>query len=430
MDDLRSYISSLGRGQLERVRDPVSPRYEVAARTADADGGPALLFDDVRKFRMVSNLVGTRERFALAAGSADVYGRLSRAVSSARDPAEAGSAPFESNSSRSASKLPVVRHFSKESGAFITTSIIYARNPETGAQNLSFHRMMPLDARHFTVRMVEGRHLDRCFEDARAHGQDLRVAVTVGVHPAVSIAGAYQHRWGLGELGIANRLMGGRLRVRRLPYSSMRVPDGSEIVMEGRILRDRRSREWMVEMLRTYDRPRAQPVFELERLYFRDNPIYHDVLSGYSEHRLLMGMPAESKINIELKRRHRQVLRAVLTGGGSRWLHAVVQVSSGRGAKSVIRSAFEAHRSLKQVVVVDRDIDPESPSSVEYALATRFQADRDLVVLRGVRGSSLDPSSDQKTLLTAKTGMDATVPPGRRPEGFEVARIPRARARP
>ena len=208
MDDLRSYISSLGRGQLERVRDPVSPRYEVAARTADADGGPALLFEDVRKFRMVSNLVGTRERFALAAGSADVYGRLSRAVSSARDPAEAGSAPFESNSSRSASKLPVVRHFSKESGAFITTSIIYARNPETGAQNLSFHRMMPLDARHFTVRMVEGRHLDRCFEDARAHGQDLRVAVTVGVHPAVSIAGAYQHRWGLGELGIANRLMG------------------------------------------------------------------------------------------------------------------------------------------------------------------------------------------------------------------------------
>lgn len=430
MDDLRSYVKSLGRGQLRRVKPPASPRYEIAAATAAADGGPALLFENVGKFRVVANLVGTRARFALAAGSADVYARLSRAVASARDPRAAPSAPFESNSSRSASALPVVRHFSKEPGPFITTSIIYAKNPQTGAQNLSFHRMMPLDGRHFTVRMVEGRHLDRCFEHARDRGEDLRVAVTVGVHPAVSIAGAYQHRWGLGELGIANRLLGGRLRVRRLPYSGLSVPDGSEIVMEGRILKDRREREWMVEMLRTYDRPRRQPVFELERMYWRERPIYHDVLSGYSEHRLLMGMPAESKLNIELKKRHPQVRRAVLTGGGSRWMHAVVQVGSGRGAKSVIRSAFAIHRSLKQAVVVDADIDPEDPSSVEYAVATRFQADRDLVVLRGVRGSSLDPSSDQKKLLTAKMGMDATVPPGRRPEGFEVARIPRARARP
>lgn len=424
MDDLRSYVSSLGAGQLRRVRDPASPRYEVAAATAAADGGPALFFERVGKFRMVTNLVGTRERFAKAVGSEDVHARLLRAVGSARDPRESGPAPFEANSSRSAAALPVVRHFSKEPGPFITTSIMYARNPETGAQNLSFHRMMPLDPRHFTVRMVEGRHLDRCFAHAREHGEDLRVAVTVGVHPAVSIAGAYQHDWGLGELGIANRLLGGRLRVRRLPGSGLSVPDGAEIVMEGRILRDRRSREWMVEMLRTYDRPRDQPVFELERMYHRDDPVYHDVLSGYSEHRLLMGMPAESKLNIELRRRHRQVKRAVLTGGGSRWLHAVVQVSSGRGAKSVIRSAFGIHRSLKQVVVVDADIDPASPSSVEYAVATRFQADRDLVILRGVRGSSLDPSSDQRRLLTAKMGMDATVPAGRRPDGFEVARIP------
>lgn len=424
MDDLRSFLSSLRGRQLERVRKPASPRYEVAAATAEADGGPALLFERVGRFRVASNLVGTRGRFALAVGSADIYGRLSRAVASARDPKSSASAPFESNSSRSASSLPVVRHFSKEPGPFITTSVIYAKNPETGAQNLSFHRMMPLGARHFAVRMVEGRHLDRCFRHAREHGEDLRVAVTVGVHPAVSIAGAYQHGWGLGELGIANRLLGGRLRVRRLPYSGMSVPDGAEIVMEGRILRGRRAREWMVEMLRTYDRPRDQPVFELERLYHRDDPIYHDVLPGYAEHRLLMGMPAESKLNIELRRRHPQVLRAVLTAGGSRWMHAVVQVSSGRGAKSVIRSAFAVHRSLKHVVVVDRDIDPDDPSSVEYAVATRFQAGRDLVVLRGVRGSSLDPSSDQRRLLTSKMGMDATVPPGRRPDGFEIARIP------
>ena len=426
MDDLRSYISSLGRGQLRRVRRPVSPKYKVAALTAEADGGPAVLFEKVGQFRMVSNLVGTRERFALAVGSTDIHGRLSRAVASARDPREAPSAPFEANSSRSASSLPIVRHFSKEPGPFITTSIIYAKNPQTGAQNLSFHRMLPIDSRHFSVRMVENRHLHRCFQDAREHGEDLRVAVTVGVHPAVSIAGAYQHEWGLGELGIANRLLGGKLRVRRLPGSGLSVPAGSEIVMEGRILRERVHKEWMVEMLRTYDKPRQQPVFELDRLYTRNRPIYHDVLSGYSEHRLLMGMPAESKLNIELRRLHPQVIDATLTAGGSRWLHAVVRVRDGRGAKSVGRSALKTHRSLKQVVIVDADIDPDDPSSVEHAIATRFQADKDLAVVRGVRGSSLDPSSDQRRLLTAKTCIDATVPRGRRPEGFETARIPGA----
>ena len=424
MDDLRSYISSLGRGQLKRIRHPVSPKYKVAAVTAEADGGPAVLFEKVGQFRMVSNLVGTRERFALAVGSTDIHGRLSRAVASARDPREAPSAPFEANSSRSASILPIVTHFSKEPGPFITTSIIYAKNPQTGAQNLSFHRMLPLDSRHFSVRVVENRHLHRCFQDAREHGEDLHVAVTVGVHPAISIAGAYQHEWGLGELGIANRLLGGKLRVRRLPGSGLSVPTGSEIVMEGRILRDRVYKEWMVEMLRTYDKPRQQPVFELDRLYTRNRPIYHDVLSGYSEHRLLMGMPAESKLNIELRHLHPQVIDATLTAGGSRWLHAVVRVRDGRGAKSVGRSALKIHRSLKQVVIVDADIDSEDPSSVEHAIATRFQADKDLVVVRGVRGSSLDPSSDQRRLLTAKTCIDATVPRGRRPEGFETARIP------
>ena len=72
--------------------------------------------------------------------------------------------------------------------------------------------------------------------------------------------------------------------------------------MEGKILLDKTHPEWMVEMLQTYDHERSQPVFELENLYFRNNPIFHDVLSGYSEHSLLMGMPIESKLNGELKK--------------------------------------------------------------------------------------------------------------------------------
>ena len=211
-----------------------------------------------------------------------------------------------------------------------------------------------------------------------------------------------------------------------MSFSGLNVPSNSEIVIEGKILQDKTHPEWMVEMLQTYDHKRNQSVFELENLYFRNNPIFHDVLSGYSEHRLLMGMPIESKLNGELKKIFPQTQKVSMTNGGCNWLHAVVQIKKQNKSdpKKIIQKTFDLHRSLKQVVVVDEDIDPNNADSVEYAMATRFQADKDIVILKNVRGSSLDPSSDQKKLKTAKLGIDATRSLSKRPEGFELAKIP------
>ena len=117
-----------------------------------------------------------------------------------------------------------------------------------------------------------------------------------------------------------------------------------------------------------------------------------------------------------------------MTNGGCNWLHAVVQIKkkSESDPKKIIKKTFESHRSLKQVTIVDEDIDPNNAEAVEYAMATRFQgADKDLVILKKVRGSSLDPSSDQKKLQTAKMGIDATRSLSKRPEGFELAKIPK-----
>jgi len=183
----------------------------------------------------------------------------------------------------------------------------------------------------------------------------------------------------------------------------------------------------MVEMLKTYDIPRKQPVFELEKMYYRNNPIFHDILSGYGEHHLLMGMPIESKLNGILKKKFPHTKQVVMSNGGTHWLHAVVQISKTKttNVKKIIKEVFASHRSLKMVTVVDDDIDPSSAEQVEYAMATRFQADKDLVLIKNVRGSSLDPSSDQKNLKTAKLGIDATRPLNKRKEGFEIAEIPK-----
>src|SRR5207245_10858418 len=168
------------------------------------------------------------------------------------------------NRSRDLSILPIVTHFEKEPGPFITSSIIYTQNQETRTQNSSFHRLMPLDKTHFSVRMVEGRHLHRTFVHAKEHGEDLRVAITIGVHPAILIAGAYQAEWGKDELEIANAILGNKLTLAKVPYSGIKIPSAAEIVMEGKILQDKNHKNKMVEMFRKYDYKREQKDFELE----------------------------------------------------------------------------------------------------------------------------------------------------------------------
>lgn len=432
MDDLRTYINQVKKiKELQTIKSKVSTKYEIAGITAKVDGSDAVLFENIKesKFRLVSNLVGTRKRFALVVGGREneIHPKVISAIKKAKKPKVISSGKFMENQSKNLLSMPIVTHFEKESGPFITSSIAYAINPETGKQNSSFHRLMPIDKTHLSIRMVEGRHLHRCFVDAKEHGEDLKIAITVGVHPAVSIAGAYQDEWGKDEMDIANSLLGGKLGLAKLPYTGLNVPSGAEIVLEGKILQDKTHPEWMVEMLQTYDHKRDQPVFELENLYYRNNPIFHDVLSGFSEHRLLMGMPIESKLNGDLKKAFSQTKRVSMTNGGCNWLHAVVQIKKKAESdpKKVIKKTFESHRSLKQVTVVDEDIDPNNAEAVEYAMATRFQADKDLVILTKVRGSSLDPSSDQKKLQTAKMGIDATRPLSKRPEGFELAKVPK-----
>lgn len=432
MSDLRSYISQIKKtNELKTVKSIVSTKYEIAGITAKVDGSHAVLFEKIKEsnFRLISNLVGTRKRFGVAVGGSEsnIHEKVISAIKKAKKPKIVSLGKFMENKTKNLLSMPIVTHFEKESGPFITSSIAYAKNPETGKQNSSFHRLMPIDKTHFSIRMVEGRHLHRCFIDAKEHGEDLKIAITVGVHPAISIAGAYQADWGKDEIDIANSLLGGKLTLAKLPFTGLNVPSGAEIVIEGKILCDKTHPEWMVEMLQTYDHKRSQPVFELENLYFRNNPIFHDVLSGYSEHRLLMGMPIESKLNGELKKSFSQTKQVSMSNGGCNWLHAVVQIKKKNDSdpKKIIKKTFESHRSLKQVTVVDEDIDPNSAESVEYAMATRFQADKDLFILKNVRGSSLDPSSNQQKLQTAKMGIDATRSLSKRPEGFELAKIPK-----
>src|SRR5919112_162017 len=431
--DFRSFLKYLEQiGELVKVKKSVNPRFELAGIGSKFEGKQALIFEKVKgsDFRVACNVLGTRKRFCLAIGAEDekkIHARITSSVSKFSSSIKISSRPpFHDNYSCDLMELPIITHFEKDAGAYITSSVVFARNPENGNQNSSTHRLLRLDERHMAIRMVEGRHLHRCFTFAREHGEDLRVSVAIGLHPAISVAAAYQAAYGISEMEIANSLLGGKLTFAKSEYTQLLIPAHAEIVLEGRILKDKTHEEWMVEMLRTYDFKRKQPVFELNKIWFRNNAVYHDILPGFMEHRLLMGLPVEAKMFEAVKNVVPNTRNVYLTEGGSNWLSAVIQISKRLEGepKNALLAAFTAHPSLKMAIVVDDDISPIDPIAVEYAISTRCQADRDFIIIPNVKGSSLDPSSDQDNLLTTKVGIDATATIHKSKERFEIAKIP------
>jgi UbiD family decarboxylase len=208
--------------------------------------------------------------------------------------------------------------------------------------------------------------------------------------------------------------MGGSLDVYEC-QNGVLVPD-AEIVLEGFIGKDMTDEGPFVDITGTYDPVRSAPVIEITGMHVKNDPIYHGILPAGNEHKLLMGMPYEPKIyrTVAGVTTVRDVL---LTTGGCGYLHGVVKIrknTEGDG-KNAVMAAFAAHTSLKHVVVVDEDIDIQNMEDVEYAIATRVRGDRDLMVISGVRGSSLDPSRIGDG-LNVKIGVDATMEMGKKDE--------------
>jgi UbiD family decarboxylase len=244
---------------------------------------------------------------------------------------------------------------------------------------------------------------------ALERGETLPAAVAIGVHPAVTFASTTRVPPGM-ELPFAAELMGGGIRVSRCGNGVL-VPE-AEIILEG-FIGDERAREGpFVDITGTYDEVRREPVIEFTGMQAREDPIYASILPGGNEHKVLMGVPYEPIIYRAVSA-VTGVRNVHLTRGGCGYLHAIIQIrkSTQGDGKNAILAAFSAHTSLKHVVVVDEDIDPFDLHDVEYAVATRVRGDRDILVVTGARGSSLDPRQAEDG-TNVKVGVDATMVAG------------------
>jgi UbiD family decarboxylase len=319
--------------------------------------------------------------------------------------------------------LPIPKLFPKDAGRYVTAGVWVAERP--GVRNLSFHRILVLDRNRGACRIVP-RHLRHMYDEAIAAGEELKVAVCIGLDPANLLAGGTSVEYGVDESRIASALtqscLGKPVDMVRIK-SGLLVPAEADYVLEGRLTKETHDEGPFVDAVRTYDRVRKEPVLVVDRISRRKDAVFHVIVGGLDEHFMFMGMPREPVIYQAVSRAVPHVRAVRLTEGGCAWLHGVVSIRKqhqGDG-KNAIMAAFGAHTSMKQVVIVDEDIDVFDDREVEWAIATRFQADRGLVVLHDVRGSSIDPSA--RDGFTSKMGIDATKPLGANPAMFDKATL-------
>ncbi len=379
-----------------------------------------LHFKDVNGYEAVANLWATRDRFTRVFGD-DLLFKLMNSID---NPEKYDMREFDMQSGDfSLLDFPFPKYYEKDGGRYITAGVVFSE--WNGKRNASFHRLMILDEKRAAIRLVP-RDLYRMHQEAIAAGQELKIALVIGMEPNVLLSAAISKDFSTDELEIASSLkkhVTGKREVCMKTPNGTSVPYQSELVLEGVITDNYVDEGPFVDITGTYDIVRKQPVVVFEKYYHRKTEIFHLLLSGGYEHYNLMGMPREPTIFREIKNAGVNVLDVYLTPGGCSWLHGVVKIRKKHDddGKKAIEAAFRGHRSMKHVVVVDEDIDIRNPEDVEFAIATRFQGDRDMIVKKRVRGSSLDPSSYGKEHLTTKIGLDATAPLGRFEEFKRVA---------
>ena len=407
------------------IKENIDPVSTKITETLLSDQDTTVLFENVNGKKAAGNVFSTRKKIAAAMNipPEKIVGHILSAIDSPCDLNEVKTPGFMANKMKTdLTALPIPRYYPEDGGCYITAGAIVAEYK--GKKNVSFHRMMAMGKDKLAVRLVP-RHLFTLYNEAKRDGKELNVSICIGLPIEVLIAAAVSTDYGMDELRIASSMFqaghGKPLAVGRCS-NGLIVPSSSDYVLEGKITFETTSEGPFVDITGTYDVVREQPVIKIEKMWSCADPVFHLLLPGGNEHFLLMGLPREPMILKTVRQAVPRVKGVRLTEGGCCWLNGVVSIAKNKEGDGVnaILAAFTGHPSMKQVIVVDDDIDIFNDREVEWAVATRMQGDR-IIKIPGAAGSSLDPSIEKTTY---KVGYDATILLGKDRKMFEKAKVP------
>ncbi len=440
--DLRSFLAAFEHtpGELLRVQETVDPCHEVSAvlRAAAPGGeGPAVLFESLAGYpgwRLAGNVLGSRRRAAELLGTdprhlKEIFAaRKAQAMAprQVRD-AEVQTVIKEGGVDLRAT-LPVPTFHEGDAGPFFTAGIVIARDPESGRQNMGLHRMQVKDPDRLSL-FLANPPLSAYFARAEAAGRPLPVAVALGPDPTVLMAAVSRANVdGQDKMELAGGLRGEPVPVVKALTSEILVPAMAEVIIEGEVIPGIREDEGPFGESTGYYFTGHSPVVRVKAITHRPSPIFQAIQPWGSDADILLLLTSGSELLTRLRELAPAVQDVNLVPGTCTF-QAIISVAgaSQTEVRRIIHLALNMDRRLKQVTVVDDDVDIYDLREVMWALATRFQPAEDTVVLTGLEGYVIDPSAVDGR--TSKLGLDATKPRGSGQNFAKIAVPPAAAAR-
>jgi UbiD family decarboxylase len=401
------------KGKLKRVTDKTS-LDDIPEIIRNAEN--ALIFENTEtKYQLASNIC-TRDNFCAIFGMnwKQIQEKLITALNNPIKPITVDENSFE-EAELDLRKLPILKYYRSDPGPYITSGVFVTECEE---RNLSYHRILVKNKNTGTTRICH-RHTWQCYNKSN---KQIDVAICIGMDPALLFAGAISTKEPMDETEIAGGFYGKPIKLVKLE-NGISVPADTEFVLLGKLTSKLGEEGPFVDITGTYDLVRQQPIVKINKILIqKKNPIYYALIPGRGEHSFLMGFGKLPLIYKEL-RKVSDIKNLAFTDGEINWLSCSVTIKkrSDKEPKKVIETTLEAHRSLKHVFVFDEDINLTDPQDMQWALTTRFQADKDLYTYPDSPGSSLDPSSEpgEDRRKTCKAGFDCTIPLSKDKKDFE-----------
>ncbi len=427
--DLRSFVAEYAEacpGEVVHVTEPVSIEHDVMALVLEYERRrryPILIFERVDGYDIpiVANVVASRRALAFALGVPEsaLAAEYGRRIKEHVKPVVDTDPPFRdrvvTGDDVDLTALPIPLYFPGDAGRYLTAGMLVARDPETGVETEGYHRFQLKGRNRMGVSLHSRRRMFEYQRRAEAKGQPLPCAVVLGLHPLISMGSLAYPPPDVGKFEVVGGLFGEPLQVAGCTSIDLHVPAAAEIVIEGEILPGIREPEGPFgEFTGYFSRRSTEHVFVARTLAMRERPWFQSIGSGRAgDHITTLGLIREAEIMNALARVIPNVKAVHVPLSGTSSFTAYVSIRQGRPgeAKHVIPIALGVDHYVKLVIVVDDDIDVFDESDVLWAVATRMQPDRDLVVISGSLGALLDPSADERG-VTAKLGIDATRPFG------------------
>ena len=430
--DFREFLGALrSAGELLELDRAVSPELEVAKamRKSAAVSGPAIVFkNNGTTFPLVSGVYNTRSKalIALQTTEANVFDRVLRGMSTRIPPIVVTDAPVHEHvvmaDDVDLSKLPVAKYSPDDGGPYITAGIVVSKDPETGIPDIGHYRFEVIDKQIMSFLALPNHRFGRHLAKARRLGHTtFHAALVIGVDPVMAYTCPIQVPDGTNDFEVVGGMRGAALQLVRCKTIDVEVPAHAELVFELEIDFSKEAFEGPLGEFTGYYTPGSKkPIARIKAITHRNNAYFQALLTGVppTENHILKQLPYEASYFAMLKAQHPTLASVAFPASGGAAFYLVISMKQRYAgeARHAILTAIASSQRPKIVVVVDPDIDVRNPDQVEWAITFRSQPARDVIVIDGLPGGTLDPSIDGSLPLDRRVGsamgIDATFPFG------------------